>query len=296
MPDPCEYRCRKVDVRDRASLESALQGSEVIYNLAAVHRDHVHPVSLYNDVNVGGAVNICDVARRIDVGKIVFTSSVAVYGRSASPATEECEPAPQSAYGRSKWLAEQIHREWYDENPASRSLVIVRPTVVFGEDNRGNVYELFRRIAGRRFAMIGSGRNEKSMAYVGNVVAFLVHVLKLGTGTHVFNYVDAPDLSMQALVNIMHQEIGSKSVVPARLPYLLGYGCGLLCDIASALTARSFTVSGARIKKFCSTTKFSADHMRSTGFKPPVTLHEALRTTIRYEARRFFQHRTGSGG
>ena len=54
-----------------------------------------------------------------------------------------------------------------------RSLVIVRPAAVFGEGNRGNVYQLLRQIASRRFVMVGSGHNRKSMAYVGNVSALL---------------------------------------------------------------------------------------------------------------------------
>ena len=63
-----------------------------------------------------------------------------------------------------------------------RSLVVVRPTVVFGEGNRGNVYQLIHQIISGRFVMVGSGKNRKSIAYVGNLSAFLVRVLGLGTG------------------------------------------------------------------------------------------------------------------
>ena len=59
-----------------------------------------------------------------------------------------------------------------------RSLVIIRPTVIFGEGNRGNVYNLFRQIADRRFLMFGDGENKKSMAYVGNVAEFICHLLE----------------------------------------------------------------------------------------------------------------------
>ena len=52
-------------------------------------------------------------------------------------------------------------------------MTIIRPTVIFGEKNRGNVYNLLKQIASGKFLMIGKGQNRKSMAYVGNVVAFI---------------------------------------------------------------------------------------------------------------------------
>ena len=229
-----EFGHQCADVRSRDSLAGALDGADVVYNLAAVHRDDVKPASLYDEVNVTGAVNVCDVCREIGVAQIVFASSVAVYGVAAPSISEEEDPEPFSAYGRSKLRAEEVHREWQEEEPTRRSLVIVRPTVVFGERNRGNVYQLLRQIMTRRFVMVGSGRNRKSMAYVGNVSAFLVHVLGLGAGTHLFNYVDGPDLSMEELVQTILVAVGRPPAVGLRIPYLVGYLGGVACDVASA--------------------------------------------------------------
>ena len=74
---------RQADVRDRDALAAALEGSEVVYNLAAVHRDDMKPVTLYDEVNVVGAVNVCGVCRELGIGQLIFTSSVAVYGLAA---------------------------------------------------------------------------------------------------------------------------------------------------------------------------------------------------------------------
>ena len=78
-----EFGHQCADVRSRDSLAGALDGADVVYNLAAVHRDDVKPASLYDEVNVTGAVNVCDVCREIGVAQIVFASSVAVYGVAA---------------------------------------------------------------------------------------------------------------------------------------------------------------------------------------------------------------------
>ena len=189
-------------------------------------------------MNVGGATNVCGVCRELRIERLIFTSSAAVYGTAAPDSAEERAPAPFNAYGRTKLLAEQIHRAWQAEAPGRRSLVIVRPTVVFGEGNRGNVYQLLRQIASRRFLMVGKGHNRKSMAYVGNVSAFLVRALSLRAGAHLFNYADKPDFAMQELVDTVVQTLGRPALTGTRIPYAAGYVGGVVCDLLAALTGR----------------------------------------------------------
>ena len=146
-----------LDVEDSNTLEQ-LSDIDVIINLAAVHRDDVKPLSRYDDVNVQGAINICEKARKFNINKIIFTSSVAIYGFAPTNTDESGEPNYFNDYGRTKYLAEGVFKEWQAEDPMARSLVIVRPTVVFGEANRGNVYNLLKQIATRRFVMFGDGK------------------------------------------------------------------------------------------------------------------------------------------
>ena len=277
-------RDRKVDVRDRGGLVDALEGCQVVFNLAAVHRDDVRQAKHYNEVNVEGAVNIFAACRELAIERAIFTSSVAVYGLWAPDILEERTPAPVNAYGCSKLDAEGVHRKWQEEDPERRSLVIVRPTVVFGECNRGNVYELVRQIMARRFVMVGRGQNRKSMAYVGNLSAFLVHLLSLGAGSHLFNYTDKPDFSMEELVETILSTLGRRPVVTARIPYFVGYVGGVVCDLVAAVSGRSIPISGVRIQKFCSTTTFSSRRVQETGFRPPYGIREALIETIRHES------------
>ena len=160
------------DVRSVEQLRGSISNNSVIINLAAEHRDDVRPLSLYDEVNVRGAKNICIVAREKGAQTIIFTSTVAVYGFTPIGTDESGKIAPFNDYGRTKYDAEQVYQAWQAEAPSERTLVIIRPTVVFGEQNRGNVYNLLRQIATGRFAMIGNGENRKSMAYVENVTAF----------------------------------------------------------------------------------------------------------------------------
>ena len=276
---PARYRF--ADVRDVESLRANLGGGPII-NLAAEHRDDVRPVSLYRDVNVTGAANICRVASEKGVNTIIFTSTVAVYGFAAPGTDETGMIAPFNEYGHSKYEAEEIFRRWQQEDANSRTLVIVRPTVVFGERNRGNVYNLLKQMASGHFVMVGKGRNAKSMAYVENVSAFLEHALSFGPGIAVYNYVDKPDFDMNTLIRTVKGELGIAGRERIRIPYAAGMTIGYLSDFAALLTGRSFPVSSVRVRKFCATTQFNSG-VAETGFVASVPLADGLKKTVQYE-------------
>lgn len=270
------------DVRDKKSLE-IIEKDSVIVNLAAVHRDDVRPVSKYDDVNVGGAINICEVAREKKIKTIIFTSSVAVYG-FADPGTDENGKINFfNDYGRTKYLAEKEYEKWFQEDPQSRNLIILRPTVIFGEDNRGNVYNLLNQIASKKFVMFGNGKNIKSMAYVENVAEFIRFIIKSDIkGFKKFNYVDKPDLNMNELTSFSRNILFNKSNVGIRLPSFFGFLLGYLADIIGYLINKPLPVSSIRVKKFMSTTSFSTN-IDNKKFIPKYTLKEGLLKTLNYE-------------
>lgn len=278
MPD----RCRIADVRSVDQLRASVTEGAVLINLAAEHRDDVRPVSLYQDVNVDGARNLCSVAHEKNVRTIVFTSSVAVYGFAPAGTGETGTIAPFNDYGRTKFEAEQILSTWQCEMPEERTLVILRPTVVFGEQNRGNVYNLLRQIASGQFVMIGSGQNRKSIAYVENVSACLEQAMAFKPGIHVMNYVDQPDFTMNELVLSVYETLGKPAHIGVRIPYWAGYSAGKAFDFVARASGRRFPISAIRVQKFCANSVY-ASAVPATGFVPPVELAEALSRTVRHE-------------
>ncbi len=270
------------DVRDVNNLHASILDESVIVNLAAEHRDDVRPLSLYHDVNVEGAKNICDVARDKKVNKIIFTSTVAVYGFALIGTDELGRIAPFNEYGRTKYEAEQIFKLWQAELPNDRTLVIIRPTVVFGEQNRGNVFNLLSQIASGKFVMIGHGENRKSMAYVENVAAFIEYSMSFKPGVHVYNFIDKPDFSMNELVGAVKRILGHSDQIGLRIPYQLGYLIGKCFDLVATVTGKRLAISSIRIKKFCANSVYSTK-VSETGFVSPVSLTQALEQTIRHE-------------
>lgn len=273
---------RIADVRSVDSLRAQLPQDAVVINLAAEHRDDVSPRTLYDEVNVDGARNLCTVAREKQVRTIIFTSSVAVYGFAPLGTTESGTIQPFNDYGRTKHEAEQVLRSWQEEDPLNRTLVIVRPTVVFGENNRGNVYNLLRQIATGRFVMVGSGTNRKSMAYVENVAAFIEHAIGSSPGIHVYNYVDKPDFAMNDLVGTVRTMVGQQAVSRIRLPYALGLLIGGCFDLVARLSGRKFPISAVRVRKFCADSVYGSA-VEGAGFQAPVPLLQALQQTVRHE-------------
>jgi nucleoside-diphosphate-sugar epimerase len=187
------------DVLELETLEKVLTDSDVVINLATEHRDDVTPKSQYDDVNVVGAKNVCSACTKLGIRSIIFTSSVAVYGFAPIGTDETGTINYLNDYGRTKWFAEEKYRVWLSVN-SENSLTIIRPTVIFGEQNRGNVYNLLRQIAESKFPMAGNGTNVKPMACVENVAAFIEYNLNNPPGEHLFNYIDKPDFDMNGLV------------------------------------------------------------------------------------------------
>ena len=270
------------DVRSVDQIAELLPAKSVIINLAAEHRDKVVPKTLYEEVNVSGAINICTAARIKKINTIIFTSSVAVYGFAKIGTNELGEIAPFNEYGRTKYEAERIYRLWQEEAPDERILVIIRPTVVFGEGNRGNVYSLFNQIATGRFVMIGNGENRKSMAYVENVAAFIEHCIDCKPGIHIYNYVDKPDFTMNRLVGTVNSILGKNRKLSFRVPYGVALQIAKIIDIISKCFNKEFAVSAIRIQKFCSNSVYDSA-VEKTGFKTIIPLEDAIVRTIRYE-------------
>jgi len=270
------------DVRSFEEIMSSLTEQSVLINLAAEHRDDVRPLSLYDDVNVGGAVNICKAAVEKKINTIIFTSSVAVYGFAPIGTDESGAIAPFNDYGRTKYEAEQVFLKWQSEKKDERTLVIIRPTVVFGEQNRGNVYNLLRQIASGHFMMIGNGENRKSMAYVENLTAFIEYSMKFLPGVHIYNFIDKPDFTMNALVLNVNKILGKSERIGIRLPIFLGLGVGKIFDLLANISGKKFSISSIRVKKFCANSVYNTA-ISETGFIHPVPLESALKRTVLHE-------------
>ncbi|KFC39660.1 NAD-dependent epimerase/dehydratase family protein [Elizabethkingia anophelis] len=270
------------NVMDKDTLISQLQGVDIVVLLAAEHRDDVTPVSLYYDVNVEGMRNTLEAMEANNVKRIIFTSSVAIYGLDKNNPDESFPADPFNHYGKSKWDAEQLLQEWYKKHE-DWNINIIRPTVIFGEGNRGNVYNLLNQIANGKFMMIGKGNNQKSMSYIRNVIAFIKFLIEeKKAGYNIYNYVDKPDFTTNDLVHHT-SEILNKNIPTTHIPYWIGMLGGYGFDILAWLSRKKLNISSVRVKKFCAVTQYDSTKAMTSGFKPPYTMEEGLKNMLNQE-------------
>ena len=229
---PCETVI--CDVRD-LKIKNYLRGIDLVILLAAEHLDNVKPTDLYYSVNVDGVSNVLSVINELGIPKLIFTSSVAVYGFDQKNIDENGPLEPYNDYGISKLKSEEKINDYIKLNP-DFECDIIRPTVIFGTSNRGNVYTLFKMISKGYFFSIGKGLNIKSLCYVENVAAFIYYLINNPSkGKRFFNYVDYPNLNLNQTVDqiatILKVRV-RKFSLNFKLAYLLGFGLDIVSKIS----------------------------------------------------------------
>ncbi len=180
-----------------------------IFNFAAVHREPGHEYHEYFDTNIPGAENIVDFARRNGIKNILFTSSIAPYGRSLLERSEQSPLYPETAYGISKALAEKIHQIWLAENQ-ERRLVIVRPSVIFGPKDPGNVFRMIKALKKGTFVLPNGGNIIKGYGYVYGLVESMLFTMVKRDRLIIYNYAENPVVPLKEMVEIVKGQLGYK--------------------------------------------------------------------------------------
>ena len=276
-----KYKCIQGNILDSELLNLSISNDiDLIIHLAAEHKDNVHPESLYYDVNVRGTKNIIDACEINNINRIIFTSTIALYGLDLTDSNENSTPNPFNDYGDTKLQAEKLLIQWWKKEK-NRSLFIIRPTAVFGERNRGNVFNLMKQISNNRFIIVGNGKNKKSIAYVGHLIEFIACSMN-NNGFHIVNYADKPDLTMNQLVTIIHKILNKKEK-RLSVPYWMGIIAGYTYDALSFVLGKQFSITSIKIKKFCSNSIINTNKLERYNMKPPIPLHSAIERTLRFE-------------
>ena len=121
------------NILQKKSIDKVMSDIDSVLLLAAEHKDNVSPTSLYYDVNVQGTKNVLKSMDKFGVKNLIFTSSVAVYGLNKISPNENSSVEPFNHYGKSKLMAEQLIKNWFEKNKKNKSVTVIRPTVIFGK-------------------------------------------------------------------------------------------------------------------------------------------------------------------
>ena len=264
------------DVRERINLAYR---PTLILNLAAVHRTPGHPDHSYYDTNVGGALRVTQWAAEAECQRLIFTSSIAIYGAREETLTETSVPAPNTAYGRSKILAEDIHLRWAVADKG-RKVSIVRPAVIFGPREKGNFTRLARALKQRRFVYPGRSDTIKACAYVEDLVDLFVFLEQQAVETQVLNFAYPTPSTIEDICAAFADVAGYRRPW-ARSATFLGPAVSLL----GKLSERDVIVPGtSRIQKLTRSTDVRPATLSSQGFVWRTDLRTAIAEWMRISA------------
>ena len=261
---------RIADIADPDSLKALdLSGYDACVHLAALCKEPGYEWGEYFRVNYEGTKEVVKLCDRFAIKNMVFTSTMMVFrpGDRACRETDFC--SPDTAYGISKLLAEEVVSAW---SKSGNRLRVIRPGVVFGLGERGNFTRLYNALRKKCFAFIGRRQTIKSCVYVKDLVRLIGHLLD-DMQPHVLYHAAYPrPTQISHIVNAM-KTIGARQRFVPVVPY---WGALLASLPFSVFDPKKCPVHPRRIQKLFFSTNLSADRLAEAGFAFEYSLEAAL--------------------
>ncbi len=195
------------DITNRKVLDNGCDGADCVFHLAAIVNSNKITTNEMLNVNVTGTANILEASEKGGVGRLVFTSSVDVYGvRRKGVLTEQAKLEPNDRYGYSKMLAE----EEINEFSGSMKYSILRLSTIYGPGFEKSFFKIFRGIESKKVYIIGNGENHLSLEHVVDVVqALRLAYEKTGSSkSGVYNINDGKAHTQKELFNLAADMLG----------------------------------------------------------------------------------------
>jgi len=267
------------DVKKKIDVLKFTNRIELIINLAAVHREPGHEDFEYFETNLLGAETVCKFAEKVGCQNIIFTSSISPYGVSESVKDESTLPVPVTAYGASKLAAEKIHQIWQAKDVNNRRLVIVRPGVVFGPGEGGNVSRLIKAVIHRYFFFMGNQSTRKAGVYVKELCNAMWWVLqeqnKNGETVSIFNMTMNPGPSIGEYVQAVCKTQGITRFIPT-VPYKSLMCIAYCIDAVAKPFGVKHPFSPVRIRKLVRSNNILPTYLLEHGYQFQYSLDSAF--------------------
>lgn len=197
---------------------------DVIYMLAAEASEstsQTHPVNMTHN-NVGIFTNVLKAATNVGIKKIIYTSSVAVYGEANVPYREDGPTIPKDIYGINKLACEQMLKVM--AKVYHFDYTIFRPHNVYGpgqkmSDPSRNVVALFMRaiIEKTPYKLYGNGEMRRAFSYVEDVTDVLAEAINVKYNGFTINVGSTKDVTIKELSDMV-QSIAKRKAKIEMLP------------------------------------------------------------------------------
>ena len=267
------------DLKQRRTLERAVDQIEIVYHTAAIYRQAGLPVDEYRAVNVAAVRMLIEVSAAAHVKRLVHCSTVGVHGDVKSPpASEEAPLSPGDVYQRTKVDGEVIARAAAEET--GLPLTVARPSGIYGPGDR-RLLKLFRGVARRRFLVLGSGNIFYHLTYVDDLVEGLRLCGEVPAAANRTYILAGGEVStLHELVALIAAEAG---VAPptVRLPVWPFWFAGAVCEAICVPLRIEPPIYRRRVDFFTKSRAFDISKARrELGYAPRVGLREGIGMTL----------------
>lgn len=270
-----ETHIRIEDFAKESAWAAALSGVEIVVHLAA--RTHIlddgeaDPLAAFRQVNVLATTALARQAARSGVRRFIFLSSIKVNGEvtPGKPFGERDTPAPEDAYGLSKWEAELgLHGVARDTGIEP---VILRPPLIYGPRVKGNFLRLMDAVARGIPLPFASIHNQRSLLYVGNLVDAISACMKSPAAAgKTYLVSDGVDVSTPALIRQM-------ATCLSRPPRLFA------CPLAALNVAATLLRKHSELQRLTGSLSVDSTLIRhELEWVPRVTLAQGLEATAQW--------------
>lgn len=255
---------------------NSLCGVDVVIHLAA--RVHVmsdtvaDPLAEFRRVNTAGTEHLARCAAASGVKRLIYVSSIKVNGEETHNEKQFSEtdvPAPQDAYGISKWEAEQALRRVADET--GLEVVIVRPPLIYGPGVKGNFVQMLGVVAKHIPLPFASVYNHRDLLYVGNLVdALITCATHSAAAGQTYLICDGEAVSTPGLLRQLATGMG---ITPRLFP----------CPPALLKLAGKLVGKSQQLERLLGSLRVDGDKMRTDlNWVPPYSLRQGLQATAEW--------------
>jgi len=270
------------DLLNKASLKEAFIGVDIIYHLAG--KVFAHNDQDFFDINVTGTKNLLEVSVLNNIKKFIYFSSIAAVGPNMNGKTllnEVSHCRPITAYGRSKYSAERLIKEFSYKYKLSS--IIIRPPMVYGPGAQNcRSSRLFQMIRRRNFFFIGDGRNIINTCYIDNLIhgILLLDAKKENFEVKIYCFADAEVLTLYDLVKMIAVEEGVK-LSKIHVPILLAKYIAILSQGLSTLLNFTPLITVDTWKEVINNWNYDMTFTKKElGFIPKVKLIDGIKKTV----------------
>jgi len=247
--------------------------ADIVVHAAALASDTATAARL-QAANVDGARHVFEATQDCPVFIYISSSSVYSYRAEMHEENELVDYQALSPYGRSKRLAEDwlLQQDW-----SRRTLVILRPRVIYGVGDRQLLPRMMRLVHGSRICIPGSMRIQSSLTHVDNLCAAvegcLQHFEACPGGAHIFNVADAEPYEMREAVGRLLSAVYGLDLPFLEMPPAPLHVVARLLERLRIPT--SFTPFG--LQSVSQGSALNLNKITETiGFRPALNLWEAL--------------------